>query len=71
MHLYPFVSQSDKAHLVEVDGMLRTILEIEQNNSRKDSAQIALVALCLAMLWFLGRDDLQVSHLTKLQSLTH
>ncbi|XP_053173910.1 zinc finger MYND domain-containing protein 12 [Scomber japonicus] len=49
----------DKAHLVEVDGMLRTILEIEQNNSRKDSAQIALVAHCLAMLWFLGRDDLQ------------
>ncbi|GAA6233331.1 zinc finger MYND domain-containing protein 12 [Lates japonicus] len=44
----------DNAQQVEVDKMLRTMLEFEQNESRKDSAQIALVAHCLAMLWFLG-----------------
>ncbi|XP_040901905.1 zinc finger MYND domain-containing protein 12 [Toxotes jaculatrix] len=50
---------NDKAWQVEVDGMLRTMLEFEQNDSRKDSAQIALVAHCLAMLWFLGGDSLK------------
>ncbi|TMS15736.1 Zinc finger MYND domain-containing protein 12 [Larimichthys crocea] len=30
-----------------------------ENDSRKDSAQIALVAHCLAMLWFLGGDFLK------------
>lgn len=50
--------------------MLRTILEFEQNDSRKDSAQIALVAHCLAMLWFLGGDALKVSHLTRLPGIT-
>lgn len=49
----------DKAQQFEVDGMLRTILEFEQNDSRKDSAQIALVAHCLAMLWFLGGDAIK------------
>lgn len=44
--------KSDKAQQVEVDEMLRTMLDFEQN----DSAQIALVAHCLAMLWFLGED---------------
>ncbi|XP_068996860.1 zinc finger MYND domain-containing protein 12 [Embiotoca jacksoni] len=43
-------STYDKAQRVEVDVMLRTVLEIDQ----KDSSQIALVAHCLAMLWFLG-----------------
>ncbi len=57
--------QSDKAQQVEVDETLRTMLEFEQNDSRKDSAQIALVAHCLAMLWFLGGDSLKVSHLTR------
>lgn len=32
--------------------MLRTVLEFKQN----ESAQIALVAHCLAMLWFLEGD---------------
>ncbi|XP_071331935.1 zinc finger MYND domain-containing protein 12 [Trachinotus anak] len=48
-----------KARRVEVDEMLRTMLEFEHNNSRKDSAQIALVAHCLAMLWFLGGEALK------------
>ncbi|XP_044066581.1 zinc finger MYND domain-containing protein 12 isoform X2 [Siniperca chuatsi] len=49
----------DKAQQVEVDEMLRTMLEFEQNDSRKDSAQIALVAHCLAILWFLEGDSLK------------
>ncbi|XP_041802560.1 zinc finger MYND domain-containing protein 12 [Chelmon rostratus] len=43
----------DKAQWAEVDEMLRTILEFEQNDSRRDPPQTALVAHCLAMLWFL------------------
>lgn len=54
-------SQSDKAQRVEVDEMLRTILEFEQ----KDPARIAQVGHCLAMLWFLGGDFLKVSHLAR------
>uniref|UniRef100_A0A3Q0SX62 Zinc finger, MYND-type containing 12 n=1 Tax=Amphilophus citrinellus TaxID=61819 RepID=A0A3Q0SX62_AMPCI len=65
----------DKAQRVEVDEMLRTILEFEQKDSRKDRAQIAQVAHCLAMLWFLGGDFLKVSHLATqtqhLSSLNH
>ncbi|KAJ4935042.1 hypothetical protein JOQ06_007820 [Pogonophryne albipinna] len=49
----------DEAQRVEVDEMLRTMLEFEQNDSRKDSAEIALVAHCLAMLWFLAGDSLK------------
>ncbi|XP_051281264.1 zinc finger MYND domain-containing protein 12 [Dicentrarchus labrax] len=49
----------DKAKQVEVDEMLRTMLDFEQNGSRKDSTQIALLAHCLAMLWFLGKDSLK------------
>ncbi|XP_031142053.2 zinc finger MYND domain-containing protein 12 isoform X2 [Sander lucioperca] len=52
-------SSYDKAQLVEVDEMLKTMLEFEQNDSRKDSTQVALVAHCLAMLWFLGGDSLK------------
>lgn len=37
--------------------MLKDMLEFEQNYSFKDSAQIALVAHCLAMLWFLRGDS--------------
>lgn len=48
-----------------MNEMLRTMLEFEQNDSRKDSAQIALVAHCLAMLWFLGGDSLKVSDPTR------
>lgn len=50
---------------MEVAKQLRTMLEFEQGNSRKDSAQIALVAHCLAMLWFLGGDSLKVRHLAR------
>ncbi|KAM7404518.1 hypothetical protein PAMP_011861 [Pampus punctatissimus] len=50
----------DKAQQVEVDEMLTTILEFVQNDPRKDSAVIALVAHCLAMLWFLGGDARKV-----------
>lgn len=57
--------QSDTAQRVEVDKMLNTMLEFVQNDSKKDLAQIALVAHCLAMLWFLGGDSLKVSHLTR------
>ncbi|XP_056240123.1 zinc finger MYND domain-containing protein 12 [Seriola aureovittata] len=49
----------DKAWQVEVDKMFRAMVEFEQNNSRKDSAQIALVTHCLAMLWFLEGDFLK------------
>ncbi|XP_047427015.1 zinc finger MYND domain-containing protein 12 [Mugil cephalus] len=46
----------DEAHRVEVDKMLRAVLEFEQSDSRKNPAKIATVAHCLAMLWFLGGD---------------
>uniref|UniRef100_A0A8C2WZV2 Zinc finger, MYND-type containing 12 n=1 Tax=Cyclopterus lumpus TaxID=8103 RepID=A0A8C2WZV2_CYCLU len=49
----------------EARRMLKVMLEFEQNYIRKDSAQIALVAYCLAMLWFLGGDSIKVSHLTR------
>ncbi|KAI4824024.1 hypothetical protein KUCAC02_012569 [Chaenocephalus aceratus] len=56
---YTEMEPYDKAQRVEVDEMLRTMLEFEQNDSRIDSAQIALVAHCLAMLWFLAGDSLK------------
>ncbi|KAM9350337.1 zinc finger MYND domain-containing protein 12 [Symphorus nematophorus] len=49
----------DQAQLIEVDKMLRTVLEFVQNDSKKDSAQTAQVAHCLSMLWFLGGDSLK------------
>ncbi|XP_068589520.1 zinc finger MYND domain-containing protein 12 [Cebidichthys violaceus] len=49
----------DEGQRVEVHDMLKSMLEFEQNYSRKDSAQLALVAHCLAMLWFLGGDSLK------------
>lgn len=61
--------ESDKAQRVEVDEMLRTMLEFEQNGSRKDSTQIALVAHCLAMLWFLAGDSVKVSDQIRHQAL--
>uniref|UniRef100_A0A3P9CXM8 Zinc finger, MYND-type containing 12 n=1 Tax=Maylandia zebra TaxID=106582 RepID=A0A3P9CXM8_9CICH len=48
------------AERVEVDEMLRTMLEFEQKDTRKDPARIAVVAHCLAMLSFLGGDFLKV-----------
>ncbi|XP_068195440.1 zinc finger MYND domain-containing protein 12 [Antennarius striatus] len=50
-------SSIDRAQRADVDKMLRTVLEFEQNDFRKDSTQTALVAHCLAMLWFLGEDS--------------
>ncbi|XP_074537952.1 zinc finger MYND domain-containing protein 12 isoform X2 [Halichoeres trimaculatus] len=49
----------DKSQRTEVDATLRAILEFWQANPRRNSGQIALVALCLAMLWFLGGDSLK------------
>ncbi|XP_037335365.2 zinc finger MYND domain-containing protein 12 [Pungitius pungitius] len=49
----------DKAQRVEAQNMLETMLEFEQNFSRTDPGQIALVAHCLAMLWFLKGDSLK------------
>ncbi|XP_061759795.1 zinc finger MYND domain-containing protein 12 [Nerophis ophidion] len=46
----------DKGQRVEVDKMLTTILDFEQDDSRREPAQIALVAHALAMLSFLGGD---------------
>ncbi|KAM8862431.1 zinc finger MYND domain-containing protein 12 isoform 2-T2 [Spinachia spinachia] len=70
----------DKAQRFEVQNMLETMLEFEQNDSRKDPAQIALVAHCLGMLWFLEGDSLkagsfgstalQASHLIPKHDLT-
>ncbi|XP_037540196.1 zinc finger MYND domain-containing protein 12 [Nematolebias whitei] len=44
---------------VEVDEMLRAMLAFEQNHLMKNSAQIALLAHSLAMLWFLSGDSLK------------
>lgn len=49
-------TQTDTVQRVEVDMMLRTVLEFKQN----ESAQIVLVAHCLAMLWFLEGDHKKV-----------
>ncbi|XP_034446494.1 zinc finger MYND domain-containing protein 12 isoform X3 [Hippoglossus hippoglossus] len=49
----------DQGRQAEVDEMLRTMLEFEQDDTRKDPAQVALVAHCLAMLWFLKGDNLK------------
>ncbi|XP_028266469.1 zinc finger MYND domain-containing protein 12 [Parambassis ranga] len=49
----------DKAKQVEVEEMLQTILAFQQNDCNKDSAQIALVAHSLAMLWYLAGDSLK------------
>ncbi|XP_077432707.1 zinc finger MYND domain-containing protein 12 isoform X2 [Vanacampus margaritifer] len=46
----------DKGQQVEVDKMLRTILEFEQDESQNEPAHVALVAHSLAMLSFLGGD---------------
>uniref|UniRef100_A0A3P8TAN0 Zinc finger, MYND-type containing 12 n=1 Tax=Amphiprion percula TaxID=161767 RepID=A0A3P8TAN0_AMPPE len=59
-------NQSDKAQQVEVDDMLRTMLEFEQKDPRKDPAQVARVAHCLAMMWLLAGDSRKVNHLTTL-----
>ncbi|KAM3617913.1 uncharacterized protein V6R79_012548 [Siganus canaliculatus] len=47
----------DQAQLGQADEMFRTMLEFHQSDSRKDSAQTALVAYCLAMLCFLLGDS--------------
>nr|XP_040048138.1 zinc finger MYND domain-containing protein 12 isoform X1 [Gasterosteus aculeatus aculeatus] len=67
----------DKVQRVEAHNILEAMLEFEQNS---DPAQMALVAHCLAMLWFLEGDSLkalsfgstalQASHLTPDHDLT-
>lgn len=49
-------TQTDTVQRVEVDMMLRTVLEFKQN----ESAQIVLVTHSLAMLWFLEGDQKKV-----------
>ncbi|XP_071394464.1 zinc finger MYND domain-containing protein 12 [Centroberyx affinis] len=49
-------SSFDEAQRAEVDQMLRTMLEVGENDSSQDTAQTALVTHCLAMLCFLGGD---------------
>lgn len=56
------VFHADKVQRVEAHNILEAMLEFEQNS---DPAQMALVAHCLAMLWFLEGDSLKVSHLTR------
>ncbi|KAK5621451.1 hypothetical protein CRENBAI_005980 [Crenichthys baileyi] len=46
----------EKSQQVEMDEMLRAMLEFEQKQSRRDAAQTALLAHCLAMLWLLRGD---------------
>ncbi|KAM4737355.1 zinc finger MYND domain-containing protein 12 isoform 1-T1 [Anableps anableps] len=46
----------EKSQRVEMDEMLRAILEFEHKQARKDIAQIALVAHCLAMLSLIEGD---------------
>ncbi|XP_059188723.1 zinc finger MYND domain-containing protein 12 [Centropristis striata] len=58
-HDLSFEPSYGNAQQVEVDEMLKTMLEFEQNNPNKDSAQIALVAHCLAMMWFMEGDYLK------------
>lgn len=50
------LTQTDTVQRVEVDMMLRTVLEFKQN----ESAQIVLVTHSLAMLWFLEGDHKKV-----------
>lgn len=50
------LTQADTVQRVEVDMMLRTVLEFKQN----ESAQIVLVTHSLAMLWFLEGDHKKV-----------
>ncbi|XP_076019488.1 zinc finger MYND domain-containing protein 12 [Genypterus blacodes] len=50
----PSVDESQRA---ELDQMLRTILEFEEDHSGKYPCQVALAAHCLALLWFLGGDS--------------
>ncbi|CAJ1085486.1 zinc finger MYND domain-containing protein 12 [Xyrichtys novacula] len=56
-HIQNVQPSFDKSQHTEVDETLRTVLEFWQNEDRKNSGQIALVAHCLAMLWFLGGDS--------------
>ncbi|XP_061590850.1 zinc finger MYND domain-containing protein 12 [Cololabis saira] len=54
-----FDSSFDKSQQAEVDKILRDILEFEQQKFRKDPNQVAMVAHCLAILWFLKGDSQQ------------
>uniref|UniRef100_A0A3Q2YFE8 Zinc finger, MYND-type containing 12 n=1 Tax=Hippocampus comes TaxID=109280 RepID=A0A3Q2YFE8_HIPCM len=55
----------NKGQQVEVGKILRSILEFEQDETRKEPAQVALVAHSLAMLSYLGGDVTRVSHLPR------
>lgn len=63
-------SQLDESPQVEVDRTLRAVLESEKQRFGKDPAQIALLAHCLTILWFLKGDSLQVSCFTRYDAMT-
>ncbi|XP_027867530.1 zinc finger MYND domain-containing protein 12 isoform X2 [Xiphophorus couchianus] len=50
------VSFYEKSQRVEMEEMLRVMLEFEQKQSRRDVNHIALIAHNLAMLWFINGD---------------
>uniref|UniRef100_A0A3B5Q0W4 Zinc finger MYND-type containing 12 n=1 Tax=Xiphophorus maculatus TaxID=8083 RepID=A0A3B5Q0W4_XIPMA len=50
------VSFYEKSQRVEMEEMLRVMLEFEQKQSRRDVNHIALIAHNLAMLWFVSGD---------------
>uniref|UniRef100_A0A3Q2DU23 Zinc finger, MYND-type containing 12 n=1 Tax=Cyprinodon variegatus TaxID=28743 RepID=A0A3Q2DU23_CYPVA len=49
-------SSYEKSQLVEMEEMLRTMLEFQQKEFRKNAVQAALLTHCLAMLWLLRGD---------------
>ncbi|XP_054905970.1 zinc finger MYND domain-containing protein 12 isoform X2 [Poeciliopsis prolifica] len=55
-HADSSVSFYEKSQRVEMEEMLRVMLEFEQTQSRRDVSQIALIAYNLAMLWFINGD---------------
>ncbi|XP_043981988.1 zinc finger MYND domain-containing protein 12 isoform X1 [Gambusia affinis] len=55
-HADSSVSFYEKSQRIEMEEMLRVMLEFEQKQSRRDSNHIALIAHNLAMLWFVNGD---------------
>uniref|UniRef100_A0A3B5KZH9 MYND-type domain-containing protein n=1 Tax=Xiphophorus couchianus TaxID=32473 RepID=A0A3B5KZH9_9TELE len=55
-HLPFHDSELEKSQRVEMEEMLRVMLEFEQKQSRRDVNHIALIAHNLAMLWFINGD---------------
>lgn len=60
------MTELEKSQRVEMEEMLRVMLEFEQKQSRRDVNHIALIAHNLAMLWFVSGDLHKVNHLMEL-----